>query len=222
MDRATCALWSASLSDSSPFPGSLEKHAGAIHQAYQAWQDSQLERNRIAVHCGPGCSSCCNQYPLGIHAFEILALFRWLEPRPDFPSLIAQCRARRDNYQAWTEFVKISYPPPRFDDGDREALAQEHDFDDGQPCPFLDHQGSCGIHQARPLTCRMFLSRSPAAFCTSQLNTAPEADQFTLPPEEAVTLRLWKLDRLMDCWGHDGSLFGSLVALHDHLQRKSP
>lgn len=219
MDRAVRVLWGEALaSDASP--PSLEAHAQAVLDRYQDWQDDQISRNALAIRCAPGCANCCRQYPLGIHAFEILHIHRHLADSPDFPHRIKLCRTRHANYVEWQAFAATAYPSPAWDEDDRQALAQEHDFDDGQPCPFLDAHGSCSIHSLRPLTCRMFLSLSDPAYCTSELNTAPEADQVTLPPEEAVTLRLERLDRLLDSWGHDGSLFGSLVRLHDHLERK--
>jgi Fe-S-cluster containining protein len=221
MDRAVRALWSHTIASPSGIPPAIEPLSKAIHGAYQGWQASQLARNALTIQCGPGCSTCCRQYPLGIHAFEVLYLYHILRPLPEFKSRLEACRSRADNFLAWTEFVKIAYPNPGLDAEDRLALSQEHDFDDNQACPFLDARGSCSIHPERPLTCRMFLSRSPSEFCSSELNTSPEADQITLPPEEAVTLRLWKLDRQLDFWGHDGSLFGSLVALHDHILKES-
>lgn len=221
MDRAVRDLWSAALASDS-MPALLERHAQDVLDLYQTWQDDQVSRNALPIRCSAGCANCCRQYPLGIHAFEVLHIHRHLKDSPDFPHLLQLCRARHANYLEWEAFVSTAYPSPAWDEDDRQALAQEHDLDDGQPCPFLDAHGSCSIHSLRPLTCRMFLSLSDPAYCTSELNTAPEANQVTLPPEEAVTLRLERLDRLLDSWGHDGSLFGSLVRLHEHLERRSP
>jgi len=220
-DRAVRSLWSEALACGSSLPDAAE-HAQAVLDLYQGWQDDQVSRNALPVRCTAGCANCCRQYPLGIHAFEILHLHRHLKDSPDFPRLLGRCRDRHANYREWEAFVATAYPSPAWDDEDRQALAQEHDFDDGQPCPFLDGLGSCSIHPVRPLTCRMFLSLSDPTYCTSELNTAPEAHQVTLPPDEAVALRLERLDRLLDSWGHDGSLFGSLARLHDHLERKAP
>lgn len=220
MDRTVRALHTASLETPGPIPDQLAMLSTALYERYQAWQEDQIQRNSLDVQCHAGCSTCCHQYPMGIHAYEILHLYLALKDRNDFKLLLDACRTRRTNYLEWLDFTLTAYPSPAWDDDDRQSLAQEHDFDDGQPCPFLDDAGLCSIHAVRPLTCRMFLSLSDPAYCTSELNTSEEARQILLPPEEAVTLRLWRLDRLLDSWGHDGSLYGSLLDLHAHLEKQ--
>lgn len=220
MDKTIRELHSAGLQEVGILPTRLGPLSADIHALYQAWQEDQVRRNALPVHCHAGCGTCCHQYPMGIHAFEILNLHLALREREDLPELLEACRRRRENYGQWLEFTLAAYPSPAWDDDDRQSLAQEHDFDDGQPCPFLAPDGLCSIHAVRPLTCRMFLSLSDPTFCTSELNTSEEAAQILLPPDEAVTLRLWRLDRLLDSWGHDGSLYGSLLDLHAHLERQ--
>lgn len=218
MDRAVRALHASGLEAAGPFPEGLASQAALLHERYQAWQEDQIRRNALQVRCHAGCGTCCHQYPMGIHAFEVLRTYLALRDRSDFDALLEACRVRRANYREWLDFTRAAYPSPAWDEDDRQCLAQEHDFDDGQPCPFLDPAGLCSIHPVRPLTCRMFLSLSDPVFCSSELNTSEEARQVLLPPDEAVALRLWRLDRLLDCWGHDGSLYGSLLDLHAYLE----
>ena len=177
MDAAVRRLHTAGLEAAETFPTRLMPLSADIHHQFQAWQEDQILRNALDVKCHAGCSTCCHQYPMGIHAFEILSIHLALRGREDLPELLNACRRRRENYLQWLEFTLIAYPPPSWDEDDRQSLAQEHDFDDGQPCPFLDTEGLCSIHAVRPLTCRMFLSLSDPAYCTSELNTSEEALQ---------------------------------------------
>lgn len=218
MDRAARELisWAYAHQPGDLADKAFEASARALHEAYQAWQDDNLKRNAIFPHCAKGCDACCRQYPLGIHAFEVLRIYTALAPTPGFPELLEACRKRSEHFTLMQRFVASQYGADGWDAEDLEALAQEHDFDQGHRCPFLGSDGACEIHVIRPLTCRMFFSLSEPRYCSAELNTAPEAAQVTLPPEEAVALRLERLDRALDWWGHDGSLFGSLVALHTH------
>lgn len=219
MDRAARELisWAYAHPPGNLADEAFESSARNLHEAYQTWQDDNLHRNAIHPHCAKGCDACCRQYPLGIHAFEVLRIYTALAATSSFPEILEKCQKRSEQFARCQETTRTSYREDGWEAEDLEALAQEHDFDQGQRCPFLGSDGACEIHAIRPLTCRMFLSLAPPHFCTAELNTAPEANQVTLPPEEAVTLRLERLDRALDWWGHDGSLFGSLLALHTQL-----
>jgi Fe-S-cluster containining protein len=222
MDRAARTLHSLCLSAPEGTWPDLSPTVRELHREYESWQADQIARNGLEVRCGAGCGACCHQYPLEVHAFEILHLHGEIRARDDYPALIEACRRRAVDYREWQEYAALTYPAPAWDDDDRTALAQEHDFDENRPCLFLDGGRSCSVHAARPFTCRMFLSLSDPQLCTSELNTAPGTRQFTLPPEEAVTLRLERVDRCLPDWGHDGSLYGSLAALHDRLEGAVP
>jgi Fe-S-cluster containining protein len=215
MDRATRELISWAHAHQ---PGELpdvafEVSARSLHEAYQTWQAGNLARNAIIPCCAKGCEACCRQYPLGIHAFEVLRIYAVLSTAPDYPEILKGCQERCERFDGTRKRVATLYAEEGWDAEDLEALAQEHDFDEGHRCPFLSEEGACGIHAVRPITCRMFLSLSDPRFCSAALNTAPEANQVTLPPEESVALRLERLDRALDWWGHDGSLFGSFWTL---------
>jgi Fe-S-cluster containining protein len=185
---------------------------------YQDWQHDTILRNDLKISCQAGCGTCCHQYPLGIHAIEVLHIHALLKAAMRLEEILPACIARAANYRDWQDAVAKSYGPDGWDPDAQEILAQEHDFDDGQPCPFLDTFGSCSIHIMRPLTCRMFLASTPPCHCSSELNTHPDTIQFTLPPDESIALRMERLDRTLDWWGHDGSLLGSLVKLARHEQ----
>ena len=220
MDRAARELisWAYAHQPGDATDEAFENSAGALHEAYQAWQDDNLSRNAIVPRCTKGCDACCRQYPLGIHAFEVLRIHAILAPTPEFSEILEKCRKRAEQFVLMQAFVATQYGADGWDAEDLEALAQEHDFDQGHRCPFLESDGACGIHRIRPFTCRMFLSLSEPRYCSAELNTAPEANQVTFPPEEAVTLRLERLDRALDWWGHDGSLFGSLWKLCERIR----
>lgn len=223
MDRCLQELlsWARSL-PAAPVTWTLPDQVQEFLDRYQAWQHDTIARNRLHVSCRAGCCACCHQYPLGIHAVEVLHVHAHLKASGQLEACLSACQARADNYAQWQRAVAESYGPDGWDREALEILAQEHDFDDGQPCPFLDALGSCSIHAVRPLTCRMFLASTPPDHCTSEMNTHPDTVQFTLPPDEAIALRMERLDRTLDWWGHDGSLLGSLAKLTRHGLEPSP
>lgn len=101
--------------------------------------------NRAAFACGRGCGWCCHQ-PVLITMPEAIAIAAWLADTLDAGEL-AQARAIVDQRVEAVRRCSSSA------DYLRERL----------PCAFLAADGSCGVHQARPLICRSYHSLSAEA-----------------------------------------------------------
>lgn len=189
----------------------------AFFEAYGQFLSYSVRANAIPVSCGRGCDRCCRHYPTSIHALEIAHLYQHLRTRPDLESLIAACRGRVEDFEGWKTFCDETYPERG--SGEREDLALEHYYDEGNRCPFLGEDGACTVYAHRPTTCRMYLATSAPEFCEPERITDPDADIFTIPPDESIAARLQRLDRAVDYWGHHPDLYRSLVRLHDWHER---
>lgn len=222
MDRALVEALRASYAQAAP-GGPTAAMAAAqadFFAAYHGFLDHNVSANAIAPTCGKGCGRCCQHYVTSVHALEVALLYEHLRARPDLDALIETCRSRVADHDAWKEFCDETYP----DRGEtaRQDLALEHYYDEGNPCPLQRPDGACGVYEHRPLTCRMYLAASHPRYCEPEDVTAPEADVFTIPPDESIAARLERLDRAVDYWGHHPDLFRSLVRLHEWRRRWTP
>lgn len=221
MDRALVAAIRASYEQTAPGVPSagMAEAQRSFFDAYGRFLSYSVGANAIKVSCGRGCDRCCQHYPTSIHALEIALLHRHLAERPDCDALIEACRSRVEDFEGWKEFCEETYPERT--PSEREDLALEHYYDEGNRCPFLGSDGACTVYEHRPMTCRMYLASSDPSFCQPEGITDPEADIFTIPPDESIAARLQRLDRAVDYWGHHPDLYRSLTRLHDWHRRWS-
>lgn len=211
------ALEAIRLSYAQTRPGLPDPELAAVqerfHDLYDRFLSYNVRANSLHVACGRGCDRCCRHYPTSIHALEIAHLYRHLKERPDLEALMQQCRDRVADFEGWTAFCEETYRESG--SSEREDLALEHYYDEGNPCPFLGGDGACTVYRHRPTTCRMYLASSPPEVCEPESVTSPEADIFTIPPDESIAVRLKRLDRAIDYWGHHPDLYRSLVRIHE-------
>jgi|ERR1035437_616322 Fe-S-cluster containining protein len=222
MDHALVDAIRASYAQPGPGApsGAMLEAQSRYHQSYGAYLHHNIAANGIHVSCGRGCSRCCHHFVTSVHALEVLAVYENLRKRPNLEAVIQECRKRLEDFEGWTEFCVESYPDRTA--VERDDLVLEHYYDEGNPCPFLEKDGACGVYDDRPMTCRMYLATSPKEFCEPENVTADDADIFTLPADESVATRLERLDRVVDYWGHSPDLFRSLVRLHEWRTRWTP
>lgn len=190
------------------------------HDAYGQFLSHNVAANSIHVSCGRGCSRCCHHFVTSAHALEVLSVYENIRLRPDLDSLIEACRKRVEDFDAWKEFCEETYPERT--PAARDDLALEHYYDERNPCPFLESDGACGVYLDRPMTCRMYLASSPPEYCEAEKVTDDNADIFTIPADESVAVRLERLDKSVDYWGHSPDLYRSLARLHEWRRRWSP
>lgn len=215
MDRAVKSILRAAYEGGKELAAAIREGVAALHQAYSEHQAYNIGANAVPVRCGRGCARCCSHYVVSVHAAEILSIHDALRRRPDYGRFIRACRRRVASFAGWREFVEKAYAGERRTKAERYDLALEHYYDEDVGCPFLAEDGACGIYDVRPLSCRMYLASSSPDYCATGRNTLEESDIFTMPVEESVAIRLERLDRVLDDWGHDGELFSSLVRLHE-------
>lgn len=222
MDMALVGAIRASYSQAEPGPPTedMEIAQAAFFEAYGQFLSYSVGANGIKVSCGRGCDRCCHHFPTSVHALEIALLHRHIAGREDYAQLVEACRSRVQDYEGWKDFTEETYPDRT--PSEREDLALEHYYDEGNRCPFLGGDGACTVYEFRPLTCRMYIATSHPSFCMPESITDEGADIFTIPPDESISSRMQRLDRAVDYWGHSPDLFRSIAKLHDWLERWTP
>ncbi|MCK4535492.1 MAG: YkgJ family cysteine cluster protein [Desulfuromonadales bacterium] len=139
--------------------------AGGTHLLVAAVEHDLLRFGDRAVldcmACRPGCSSCCI-LNVSVLFPEAIALCRFLWSRLSYEALLSV----RDR-------IEELYIRTRWLDDDERAAIHE-------PCAFLDEDGRCLIHPARPLLCRSVTSLDPS-LCKEVLAAPPFSEAGTVP-----------------------------------------
>jgi Fe-S-cluster containining protein len=97
----------------------------------------------VEAACHAGCSHCCHQV-VTINYWELPAILKALE---------AVEPARRKRYVA--QLRKAG--------SENLELRIKRGMSKGNRCPFLERDGTCGIYEGRPLSCRFYMSASEDA-----------------------------------------------------------
>lgn len=116
-----------------------------------------------AVSCARGCSACCSQMVFDVTAVEVEDLGRFLRSQGIADAALARLRSRRDLWDA----IRLDTPRRAGEDPDEwtERLALAF-WARGLDCAFLAADGSCGVFDHRPQSCRRFFVHGPAELCT--------------------------------------------------------
>ncbi|MDQ6620477.1 MAG: YkgJ family cysteine cluster protein [Pseudomonadota bacterium] len=145
----------------------------------------KAEAEGASISCKKGCGACCSQL-VPISQVEVESLKRLVAGLPerrrteiverfehalrqlDAAGLLGPLRAPETVPKEEIQQLGIAY------------------FAQAIPCPFLE-QGSCSIHEARPLACREYLVTSPAINCASP--TAETVRMVQLPAKMSRAVR---------------------------------
>lgn len=126
---------------------------------------NEARRHNIKVDCKKGCSWCCHQ-PIFACSHEILFIWEFMQLNFKQEEIKKILQSAFNNYQK------------------RGRMEQKQLLSSKMPCPFLK-DGSCGIHPARPLACRIYLSMSEPSCKTfyhkpDQPDSYPQLFEFPL------------------------------------------
>lgn len=126
----------------------LQQRQFCFDQLCAAWSAEYRQRDGH-VHCSRGCAGCCS-----------------LVVNCTFPEayLIARniSTAQRERLYCRIDAVKEA--------ADRAGSLKEWLSayrKTAAPCPFLEEDGSCGVYQVRPISCRSLLSTRPPEWCVT-------------------------------------------------------
>ena len=125
-----------------------------LHQRFDQRISIWLEHEALtgSVRCGKGCSACCD-VPMLTSLAEAILL------RERVPAQLDPVIHRR--HQTVCELWQSC-------EGDEDLWARTYRFCIGS-CLFLAPDGSCSVHEVRPLPCRQTLSINPPLLCRRDL-----------------------------------------------------
>ena len=116
-----------------------------IRDAYQEWFTSRL----LPLQCGPGCASCCS-VNVKISSIEGEMIYDFIVNKGQeewFASRLSRPSATEKIHATTNDFAKSCLA----------GEEQEVDTPAKGQCPFLEDD-SCTIYEARPFSCRCFVS----------------------------------------------------------------
>lgn len=134
--------------DQSPLLDELRNKLAFFDQFCSAWISEYRQRGGC-IHCAKGCSGCCNLV-VNCTVAEALLVARALTPEQyarldaSIP-VIRRCADQAGSLKEWLAAYR----------------------DQAGPCPFLEQDGSCGVYQVRPFSCRSLLSTREPHWCTT-------------------------------------------------------
>lgn len=137
------------------------------------------------ISCAKGCGACCSQ-AVPLAEIETYQLAELVESMPE-----PRCTEIKNRFaEAVRHFMEIGWFQRLDECGslsneEREKVVLEY-FYENISCPFLE-EGSCSIHQDRPLACREYLVTSPAVNCNNP--TAKGIQMVPLPIKPSATVR---------------------------------
>ena len=149
-----------------------------LYEAYDQYLASQLVAEGKNITCKKGCSHCCRHYVTSVEPFEILAIHFLIRQLQQYPDLLFAAHARTSKFE---QILK-----KEGEDGEAEDRALYRYYLRGIHCPFLEKEGTCGIYEDRPMSCRMFFSESAPRFCEGKQVTSGWNKNFQVElPDEA-------------------------------------
>lgn len=147
---------------------------------YDEYITHNISASSLKIMCRAACSRCCHQAVHGVYSFEIIAMYRHLRQRPDYPQIHNACAKYADDFQAVV--ARFLRPGETTISSGHPALRQvlQSAAAVAKPCPLLNGS-NCGVYEHRPVPCRMYHSLTNPIFCTTA-----RGNTFSLePPEEA-------------------------------------
>jgi Fe-S-cluster containining protein len=143
-----------------------------------------IESEGESISCKKGCGACCSQaVPLAeIEAYQIAELVEnFPEPRRSI--------VKEKFEKAFSHFAEIGWFEKLSECAaqtlkEQEKVVMEY-FHEGISCPLLE-EGSCSIHQDRPLACREYLVTSPAQNCSSPTASTVKIVQLPVKPSKTL------------------------------------
>jgi len=132
----------------------------------------EANKNGERISCKKGCGACCSQ-PVPISEVEAYNIAELVEsmPEPRRSEIRKKFADAVEHFSDMNWFDRMNEfatrPEPENPDMQYKDVIEAgiEYFNENIPCPFLE-EGSCSIHQERPLACREYLVMSPAENCS--------------------------------------------------------
>jgi Fe-S-cluster containining protein len=184
----------------------LTTHLPPLYAAYDAWLAAVLVTEGRKVTCSRGCDACCRHFVSSVEPFELIALDHHVKSRSDYADMVIASHRRTVVYE------KIM----REEGGDEEAddRALYRYFTRGHPCGFLNGDGTCGVYEWRPMSCRMFYAESSPRFCAGKELASPWNKNFQVELPQVAEEALARCSQLLSTLDLSENLFPGLVEVN--------
>jgi len=152
-----------------------------LYERYDSYLNAVLATSEAPIQCRPACPSCCSHYPTSIEPFELLGLHTVLRTRENYPEIMFSLHER-------TQVFRKGFKSEEGEEAEDKALYRY--FLRNKPCPLLTAEGSCGVRENRPMSCRMYFSLSAPSTCKGKAIATVGNQNFIveLPDEAEIAL----------------------------------
>jgi Fe-S-cluster containining protein len=199
----------------------LYRQALQLYDQYLAYAVARLRKEGWNLSCARGCAACCFAMPAEVSGWELLMIYAHLH---EMGRLDRAFRKHMESCQVFSRVADETQGLSRSgaDKGkvDLDALLSAYGKT-RQPCGFLLPAKECLIYSHRPLSCRMHLAFTPAAWCDPSHRDFAQAVRLNFQPHEVVGKALEGLDRSLDL-PHANTLSSGLVTLTANVMRFGP
>jgi Fe-S-cluster containining protein len=193
---------------------------GLYHELFQRYQQLSTRHIQSQIHCAPHCGNCCHHYPMSVEPFELLHLYSTIRQRSDFASIVQACFERVEQWkhllQQNEEHLHNTQPQSilyHSEEEKEDSLLQVY-FGKQLPCPFLTQEQSCSCYEARPITCRMYLSLSAPEYCTPAHLLTPHNKNFIVYLPGLIEEQIAEVSAYWEYLDLPDSLYEGIVQLN--------
>lgn len=183
-----------------------------LYVHYDQYVAEVLATGEEPIACQKGCSNCCSHYVTSVEPFELLYLHQQIRNENSYPGKMISLHRRVSLFKS---LLHQSETDTDAADADEEDKALYRYFLRGQPCPFLQVGGVCGVYAHRPMSCRMFYSLSHPSLCKGKKVIAPENRNFLIELPDDIEADLSRISALFTDFDLPGHLFEGLLEVNE-------
>ena len=161
---------------------SLSQLVPVMHQITNIIVEEGVQHSGKSVRCGPGCGVCCFQLvPLSLPEVFFIVEQLLKMPVAERAVFLTRFEQNEKHLQACGLLDKLYALEEERNDTD---VARDY-FSQKVHCPFLQ-DGSCSIHQWRPVVCREYNVFSDPRLCADPFHHHITALQYKRKPSSAL------------------------------------
>jgi Fe-S-cluster containining protein len=192
----------------------LDRHMPELYRHYDGFVQAVLATGEERISCSKGCSHCCSHYVTSVEPYELLFLHGRIREDARYPGRIIALHRRVSLFKSLLKGAVHD-----------DAMAEEEDkalyryYLRGQPCPFLQAGGVCGVYENRPMSCRMFYSLSHPSLCKGKNVIDPGNRNFLIELPEDIEADLARAGAMFARFDLPESLFEGLLEVNERFGR---
>ena len=182
----------------------LQLRMPPFYAAYDGYVHAALAMEDRPVTCSKNCSACCRHFVSSVEPFELAALHLHIRNSENYSDLLFA------SHKNSTLYEKIANAEEPDDEAADRALYRY--FLKSRPCAFLQQDGSCGVYEFRPMSCRMFFAESPARYCAGKAIASPWNRNFQIELPQVAEEALGRCSGYLEGLDFPEELFPGVLA----------